>query len=102
MHKPAVVGHSFGGLLAQIVAGRGLSAATVAIDPAPFRSVLPLPISSLKSASPVRGNPANWKRAVTLSLEQFKARRNRVPASVGSPSARARRGEACAAAVVLR
>jgi len=70
--KPAVVGHSFGGLLAQIIAGRGLSAATVAIDPAPFRGVLPLPISSLKSASPVLGNPANWNRAVTLSLEQFK------------------------------
>ena len=48
--KPAVIGHSFGGLLAQIVAGRGLAAATVAIDPAPFRGVLPLPISALKSA----------------------------------------------------
>ena len=70
--KPAVVGHSFGGLLAKIIAGRGLSAATVAIDPAPFRGVLPLPISSLKSASAVLGNPANWNRAVTLSLEQFK------------------------------
>ena len=45
--KPAVIGHSFGGLLAQIIAGRGLSAATVAIDPAPFRGVLPLPISAL-------------------------------------------------------
>src|SRR5438067_3706707 len=70
--KPAVVGHSFGGLLAEIVAGRGLSAASVAIDPAPFRGVLPLPISSLRSASPVLRNPANWNRAVTLSLEQFK------------------------------
>jgi non-heme chloroperoxidase len=57
--KPAIVGHSFGGLLAQILAGRGLSAATVAIDPAPFRGVLPLPFSSLKSAWPVLGNPAN-------------------------------------------
>jgi non-heme chloroperoxidase len=57
--KPAVIGHSFGGLLAQIIAGRGLSAATVAIDPAPFRGLLPLPISSLKSAQPVLGNPAN-------------------------------------------
>src|ERR1700676_2311115 len=47
--KPAVVGHSFGGLLAQIIAGRGLSAATVAIDPAPFRGVLPLPVSAVKS-----------------------------------------------------
>jgi len=70
--KPAVIGHSFGGLLAQIVAGRGLSAATVAIDPAPFRGVLPLPISSLRSAMPVLGNPANRGRAVTLTLDQFR------------------------------
>jgi pimeloyl-ACP methyl ester carboxylesterase len=70
--KPAVIGHSFGGLLAQIIAGRGLSAASVAIDPAPFRGVLPLPISSLRSAMPVLMNPANWGRAVTLTLDQFK------------------------------
>src|SRR3989440_940750 len=70
--KPAVVGHSFGGLLAQIVAGRGLSAASVAIDPAPFRGVLPLPISSLRSAMPVLANPANFGRAVTLTFDQFR------------------------------
>jgi non-heme chloroperoxidase len=70
--KPAIVGHSFGGLLTQILAGRGLSAASVAIDPAPFRGVLPLPISALKSASPVLGNPANHGRAVPLSYEQFR------------------------------
>jgi non-heme chloroperoxidase len=70
--KPAVIGHSFGGLLAQIVAGRGLSAAAVAIDPAPFRGVLPLPISALKSASPVLSNPANRNRAVPLTYEQFR------------------------------
>lgn len=70
--KPAVVGHSFGGLLAQIVAGRGLSAATVAIDAAPFRGVLPLPISALKSAFPVLGNPANHHRAVPLTYDQFR------------------------------
>jgi len=70
--KPAVIGHSFGGLLAQILAGRGCSAATVAIDPAPFRGVLPLPISALKSASPVLGNPANHGRAVPLTYEQFR------------------------------
>jgi non-heme chloroperoxidase len=70
--KPAVIGHSFGGLLAQVIAGRGLSAATVAIDPAPFRGVLPLPISALKSASPVLGNPANRSRAVPLTFEQFR------------------------------
>jgi non-heme chloroperoxidase len=70
--KPAVIGHSFGGLLAQIIAGRGLSAAAVAIDPAPFRGVLPLPISSLKSSAPVLGNPANRNRAVPLTYEQFR------------------------------
>src|SRR4051795_10682633 len=70
--KPALIGHSFGGLVTQIVAGRGLSAVTVAIDPAPFRGVLPLPISSLRSASPVLGNPANRNRAVPLTYEQFR------------------------------
>jgi non-heme chloroperoxidase len=70
--KPAVIGHSFGGLLAQIVAGRGLSAATVAIDPAPFRGVLPLPFSALKAASPVLSNPANRNKAVPLTFEQFR------------------------------
>jgi pimeloyl-ACP methyl ester carboxylesterase len=70
--KPAVMGHSTGGLLAQIIAGRGLSAATVAIDPGPFRGVLPLPIAALRSAMPVLGNPLNRGRAVTLTLDQFK------------------------------
>ena len=70
--KPAVIGHSFGGLLAQILAGRGLSAATVAIDPAPFRGVLPLPISALRAGSPVLHNPANRGRAVPLTYEQFR------------------------------
>ncbi len=70
--KPAVIGHSFGGLLAQMVAGRGLSAATVAIDAAPFRGVLPLPISALKSSQPVLGNPANRHRAVPLTYDQFR------------------------------
>ena len=70
--KPAVIGHSFGGLLTQIVAGRGLSAASVAIDPAPFRGVLPLPISALRAGSPVLGNPANRGRAVPLTYEQFR------------------------------
>jgi non-heme chloroperoxidase len=69
---PAVIGHSFGGLLTQIIAGRGLSAASVAIDPAPFRGVLPLPISALKSARPVLGNPANRGKAVPLTYEQFR------------------------------
>ncbi len=70
--KPAIIGHSFGGLLAQILAGRGRAAATVAIDPAPFRGVLPLPFSALKSAWPVIGNPANRNRAIPLTFDQFR------------------------------
>lgn len=70
--KPVVIGHSFGGLLTQIVAGRGLSRVSVAIDPGPFRGVLPLPFSALKAASPVISNPLNRRRAVPLTLGQFR------------------------------
>src|SRR6266849_5918157 len=70
--KPAVIGHSFGGLLTQIMAGRGLAKVSVAIDPAPFRGVLPLPVSALRSASPVLHNPANRNRAVPLTYDQFR------------------------------
>jgi len=70
--KPAVIGHSFGGLITQIVAGRGRSAVSVAIDPAPFRGVLPLPISALRSASPALDNPVNYNRAVPLTYDQFR------------------------------
>ncbi len=69
--EPAVIGHSFGGLIAQQVAGEGASAATVAIDPAPGRGILPVPTSALKSGAPVVGNPVNYGRAVTLTLEEF-------------------------------
>jgi pimeloyl-ACP methyl ester carboxylesterase len=70
--KPAVIGHSFGGLMTEILAGRGLAAASVAISPAPFRGVLPLPISALKSSSPVLRNPNNRHRAVPLTYDQFR------------------------------
>ncbi len=70
--KPAVIGHSFGGLLTEIIAGRGLAAASVAISPAPFRGVLPLPISALRAASVAIGNPANYHRAVPLTYDQFR------------------------------
>jgi pimeloyl-ACP methyl ester carboxylesterase len=69
---PAIIGHSFGGLVAQRLAGEGLAAVSVAIDPAPFRGVLPLPLSALKAALPVLGNPANYNRAVELTFEQFR------------------------------
>jgi pimeloyl-ACP methyl ester carboxylesterase len=70
--RPAIVGHSFGGLIAQILAGRGLSAATVAIAPAPFRGVIPLPISALRSAWPVLHSPANAGRKTPLTAAQFR------------------------------
>jgi non-heme chloroperoxidase len=70
--KPAIIGHSFGGLITQQLAGRGLATASVAIDSAPFRGVLPLPYSALKSAWPVIGNPLNYRRSVMLSYKQFR------------------------------
>ncbi len=69
---PVVIGHSFGGLITQKVAGSGLAHAAVAIDPAPFRGVLPLPLSALRASSPVLANPANYRRAVSLTFDQFR------------------------------
>jgi pimeloyl-ACP methyl ester carboxylesterase len=69
---PAIIGHSTGGLLAEMLAGRGLSAATVAIDPGVFRGVLPLPFSVLKGVGPFLLNPRTRKRAITLTFDQFK------------------------------
>jgi pimeloyl-ACP methyl ester carboxylesterase len=78
--RPAIVGHSFGGLMSQIIAGRGLVAAAVAIDPAPFRGVLPLPLSALRSASPVLTDPRNRHKAIPLTYDQFRyAFANAVP-----------------------
>ena len=70
--KPVVIGHSMGGLLTQILAGRGLAAASVAIDPAPFRGVLRVPLSAMRVATPVLRNPANVNRAVSLTFAQFR------------------------------
>ena len=70
--KPALIGHSTGGLLAEMLAGRGLSAATVAIDPGVFRGVLPLPLPALRSAGRFLVNPLNRHRAITLTFDQFK------------------------------
>ena len=69
--KPALIGHSFGGALVQILAAKGLSSATVAIDPAGLRGVLPLPFSALKAAWPALKDLGNRHRAVPLSFEQF-------------------------------
>jgi len=70
--KPAIVGHSFGGLITQKLAGMGLGTVSVPIDPAPGRGVLPLPLSALKASFPVLSNPANRSKAVMLSYGQFR------------------------------
>lgn len=70
--RPVLIGHSFGGLLAQQVAGRGLAAATVAIDPAPMRGVLPMPLSAIRGSLPVLADPRNRNRTVLLTFEQFR------------------------------
>ena len=70
-HAPVIMGHSFGGLVTEMLLDRGLGAAGVAISPAPFKGVLRLPPAQIKSAFPVLGNPANRSRAVPLTFDQF-------------------------------
>jgi len=69
---PIVIGHSFGGLIAQIILARGIAAAGVALDPAPMKGVWQLPFSALKASLPVLGNPVNFKKAVSLTFNQYK------------------------------
>ncbi|HEY6746812.1 MAG TPA: alpha/beta fold hydrolase [Mycobacteriales bacterium] len=69
--RPIVIGHSFGGVIAQILLARGLADAAVAIDPAPIKGVLALPVSALRVASIALRNPANAGRTVALTLDQF-------------------------------
>jgi non-heme chloroperoxidase len=69
---PVIIGHSFGGLIALQLAGKGFASASIALSPAPFRGVLPLPVSALKASFPVLSNPANYQRAVPLTFEQFR------------------------------
>ncbi|MEP6479396.1 MAG: alpha/beta hydrolase [Rhodoglobus sp.] len=70
--KPIVVGHSFGGLIAQELLANNLVTAAVAIDPAPIKGVKTLPFAQLRSGFPVLGNPANKKRTVSLTAKQFR------------------------------
>jgi non-heme chloroperoxidase len=70
--KPVLIGHSFGGLLVQNLLGRGIAAAAIAIDPAPIKGVLALPVSALRVASVALRNPVNRSRAVSLTPEQFR------------------------------
>ncbi|MEP6750754.1 MAG: alpha/beta hydrolase [Bacteroidota bacterium] len=69
---PIVIGHSFGGLIAQVIVGRGIAAGGIAIDPAPMKGVWQLPFSALKASFSVLSNPSNTKKAVSLTFSQFK------------------------------
>src|ERR1700689_3040891 len=69
---PVVIGHSFGGLIAQRLLGQDLAAAAVAIDAAPIKGVLNLPVSALKVASIALRKPANRNLAISLTTEQFR------------------------------
>lgn len=71
--KPIVIGHSFGGLIAQKLLGMGVASAAIAISPAQVRGVLPLPVAQLRTALPVLGNPFNYSRAVSQTERQFHA-----------------------------
>jgi pimeloyl-ACP methyl ester carboxylesterase len=70
--KPIVIGHSFGGLLAEKLLGQDLAVAAVAIDPAQIKGVLPLPLAQLRAALPALGNPANLHKAVSLTVKEFR------------------------------
>jgi pimeloyl-ACP methyl ester carboxylesterase len=69
--KPILIGHSFGGLMVQILLGRGLASAGIAIDPAPIKGVWQLPLSALRASFPVIRNPFNASKAVSLTHKQF-------------------------------
>ncbi len=69
---PVIIGHSFGGLIAEKLLGQGLGAAAVAIDPAQIKGVLPLPVAQLRAGLPALGNPGNLHKAVSLSQKEFR------------------------------
>ncbi|MER6377962.1 alpha/beta fold hydrolase [Streptomyces mirabilis] len=69
--KPLVIGHSFGGLIAQNLLGRERAAAAAAIDPAPIRGVKPVPVSTLRSSFVTLGSPGNRSKAISLNAKQF-------------------------------
>jgi pimeloyl-ACP methyl ester carboxylesterase len=69
---PIIIGHSFGGLITEILVSRGIAAAGIAIDPAPMKGVWQLPFSALRASFAVLSNPFNFKKAVSLSFDQFR------------------------------
>jgi alpha-beta hydrolase superfamily lysophospholipase len=70
--NPILVGHSFGGLMAEKLLGQGIGSAAIAIDPAQIKGVLPLPLAQLRAALPALGNPLNLTRSVSLTKQEFR------------------------------
>jgi pimeloyl-ACP methyl ester carboxylesterase len=70
--RPILVGHSFGGMIAQKLLGQDRAVAAVAVDAAQIKGVLPLPLSALRATLPVFRNPGNKHKAVSLTAEQFR------------------------------
>jgi alpha-beta hydrolase superfamily lysophospholipase len=70
--QPVIIGHSFGGLIAEKLLGQDIGTAAVAIDPAQIKGVLPLPLAQLRSGFPALGNPTNLHKAVSLTDGQFR------------------------------
>ena len=70
--KPILIGHSFGGLIVQLLLGRGIASAGIAIDPAPIKGVWQLPLSALKASLPALRNPFNLTKSVSLTYKQFR------------------------------
>jgi pimeloyl-ACP methyl ester carboxylesterase len=68
---PVLIGHSFGGLIVELLLDRGLGRAGVALSPAPLKGILVLPFSSLKAAAPALAHPSRWHGVVPLTLEEF-------------------------------
>ena len=68
---PIIMGHSFGGLVAQILLDRGLGSAGVGIAASPFRGMLGLPFSTVRVAMSGGLNPFGKSNTVMLTPKQF-------------------------------
>jgi pimeloyl-ACP methyl ester carboxylesterase len=68
---PIIMGHSFGGLITQMLIDRGLGSAGVAIDSAQTAGVAVLPFSTIRAGFPILGNPFSYGRTTSLSPGQF-------------------------------
>jgi pimeloyl-ACP methyl ester carboxylesterase len=69
--QPILMGHSFGGLIVQMLVDRGLGSAGILVDSAQTAGVPVLPFSTIRAGFPILGNPFSYNRATSLSPKQF-------------------------------